>query len=197
MQAQVLDVSFVNDTGRTHHNASIVVQAVWKTKNASARARVHSRCPRVTKTMQRAMEAKHGSPRKSTNERQLWVNLPETRIWRVFRKRLPLNLYQLQSVVALKSKTKCMTYELSSDFQVKLEKADMAARPVAAMKQHITETATTFGAWGSQNPHQLIQQEWITKWWMFLCHFTPQKIQLSLLCKNIIQWNIYGHILIN
>jgi len=87
------------------------------------------------------------------------VNLPETRIWRVFRKRLPLNLYQLQSVVALKSKTKCMTYELSSDFQVKLEKADMAARPVAAMKQHITETATTFGAWGSQNPHQLIQQE--------------------------------------
>jgi hypothetical protein len=39
-----------------------------------------------------------------------------------------------------------MIYELSSEFQEKLEKADMAARPVAAMKQRITETATTFGA---------------------------------------------------
>jgi len=52
-----------------------------------------------------------------------------------------------------------MTYELSSEFREKLEKADMAARPVAAMKQHDTETATAFGAWGSQNPHQFIQQE--------------------------------------
>jgi len=42
-----------------------------------------------------------------------------------------------------------MTYELSSTFREKLEKADMAARPVAAMKQHVTETVTTFGAWGS------------------------------------------------
>jgi len=65
----------------------------------------------------------------------------------------------MQLVEALKSKNKCMTYELSSEFREKLEKADMAARPVAAMKQHVTETATTFGAWGSQNHHQFIQQE--------------------------------------
>jgi len=52
-----------------------------------------------------------------------------------------------------------MTYELSSEFREKLEKAGMAARPVVAMKQHVAETATTFSAWGSQNPHQFIQQE--------------------------------------
>jgi hypothetical protein len=39
----------------------------------------------------------------------------------------------------------------------------MVARPVAAMKQHVTEIATTFGVWGFQNHHQFIQQERITK----------------------------------
>ena len=62
------------------------------------------------------------------------MHLPETRIWRVLRKRLLLNHYKMQLVEALKSKTKCMTHELSSEFREKLEKADMAARPVAAMK---------------------------------------------------------------
>lgn len=70
--------------------------------------------------------------------------MPETRVWRVLRKSLLLNLYKSQLVEALKSKTKRMTYELSSEFQEKLEKADMAARLVAAMTQHVTETATTF-----------------------------------------------------
>ena len=61
--------------------------------------------------------------------------MPETSIWRVLRKHLLLNLYKLQLVEVLKSKTKCTTYELSSEMQEKLEKADMAARPVAARKQ--------------------------------------------------------------
>lgn len=87
------------------------------------------------------------------------MHLPETRTWLVLRKRLLLNLYKLQLVEALKSKTKCMTSFLSSEFQEKLEKADTAARPVVAMQQHVLETATTVGVWGSQNPHQFIQQE--------------------------------------
>jgi hypothetical protein len=56
-----------------------------------------------------------------------------------------------------------MIYELSSEFEEKLQKADVVARPVAAMKQHVNETATTFGVWGFQNHNQLIQQERITK----------------------------------
>lgn len=58
--------------------------------------------PTRHETAQRVMEAKHGSPRKSTNERQLQVHLPETRIWRVLRKRLLLNHYKMQLVEALK-----------------------------------------------------------------------------------------------
>lgn len=65
-----------------------------------------------------------------------------------------LNLCKSQLMEALKSKTKRMTYELSSEFQVKLEKADMGARLVAAMTQHVTETAMTFvsGALSSIQP---------------------------------------------
>jgi hypothetical protein len=66
------------------------------------------------------------------------VNLPETRVWRVLRKRLLLNFYKLQLVEALKPKNKRVPYELSSEFQEKLDKADVPARPVAVMKPHLT-----------------------------------------------------------
>ena len=59
----------VNDTGRTHHNASIVVLSSLENKDCICKGKSSFALPTRHETVQRVMEAKHGSPRMSTNER--------------------------------------------------------------------------------------------------------------------------------
>lgn len=88
------------------------------------------------------------------------MSMPDTRVWRVLQKRLLSKFYKLQVVEALKPKNKRMPYKSSYEFQEKLEKVDVPARPFAVTKpatSHLNRYDVR--VWGSRSPHQFIQQE--------------------------------------
>lgn len=120
--------------------------------------------PRVSDdNVERIRESFQRSPCKSTNRASRELEIPQTTVWRVLRRRLTMKPYRLQLLQALKPNDKLKRLEFSIFMQEAMQDENFASRLVFSDEAsfHLSGKVNRHNVriWGTTNPHAIIEHE--------------------------------------